>query len=74
MDLDLGVKMQWAGGPKQAHIQETAGKETGGDLQLAPQNPLLKAPTDQKNKPHITNKATRFLCYGLPSALGINAK
>ena len=67
--------MQWAGGPNQAHIQETAGIETGGDLQLAPQNPLVKTPTDQKkNKPLITNKATRFLCDGLPSALGINAK
>ena len=48
MDLDPGVKMQWAGGPKQAHIQETAGIETGGDLQLAPQNPLVKTPTNQK--------------------------
>ena len=75
MDLDPGVKMQWAGGPNQAHIQETAGIETGGDLQLAPQNPLVKTPTNQKTtNPLITDKATRFLCYGLPSALGINAK
>ena len=73
MDLDPGVEMQGAGGRKRRAIKRPHAKKPA-----AINNSLLKTPSYRipltKNKHLKTNKATRFLCCGLPSALGSNAK